>query len=119
MYASTARQFADVNAFLTLAATRHKIPYEELREKPRVQEILNAAREGKVPAYLVSSESTVLGFLDAIMSHMHVSVFVAVHAQTSLKRTRSKSFRTTRQSSPSSPSSREGRTEVRFLRDRR
>ncbi|RPD60225.1 hypothetical protein L226DRAFT_494102 [Lentinus tigrinus ALCF2SS1-7] len=49
--------FADVNAFLTLAATRHKIPYEELREKPRVQEILNAAREGKVPAYLVSNLS--------------------------------------------------------------
>ena len=66
VYASTARQFADVNAFLTLAATRHKIPYEELREKPRVQEILNAAREGKVPAYLVSSESSAPGFLNAI-----------------------------------------------------
>ena len=51
-------QFADVNAFLTLAATRHKIRTEELREKPRVQEILNAAKEGKVPAYLVSSTSS-------------------------------------------------------------
>ncbi|PIL23203.1 hypothetical protein GSI_14512 [Ganoderma sinense ZZ0214-1] len=49
--------FADVNAFLTLAATRHKIRTEELREKPRVQEILNAAKEGKVPAYLVSNLS--------------------------------------------------------------
>ena len=49
------RQFADVNAFLTLAATRHKIRADELREKPRVQEILDAARDGKVPAYLVSS----------------------------------------------------------------
>ncbi|KAI0331780.1 hypothetical protein GY45DRAFT_1321872 [Cubamyces sp. BRFM 1775] len=49
--------FADVNAFLTLAATRHKISMDELREKPRVQEILNAAREGKVPAYLISNLS--------------------------------------------------------------
>ncbi|KAI0760611.1 hypothetical protein C8Q74DRAFT_242298 [Fomes fomentarius] len=49
--------FADVNAFLTLAATRHKIRMEELREKPRVQEILDAAREGKVPVYLVSNLS--------------------------------------------------------------
>ncbi|KAI0690818.1 hypothetical protein C8T65DRAFT_721186 [Cerioporus squamosus] len=49
--------FADVNAFLTLAATRHKIAPEELREKPRLQEILNAARDGKVPAYLVSNLS--------------------------------------------------------------
>lgn len=53
-------QFADVNAFLTLAATRHKIRMEELREKPRVQEILDAAREGKVPVYLVSSEYMIL-----------------------------------------------------------
>ncbi|KAM5543539.1 hypothetical protein V8D89_002790 [Ganoderma adspersum] len=49
--------FADVNAFLTLAATRHKIRTEELREKPRVQEILSAAKEGKVPVYLVSNLS--------------------------------------------------------------
>ncbi|CDO71040.1 hypothetical protein BN946_scf184844.g44 [Trametes cinnabarina] len=46
--------FADVNAFLTLAATRHKISTDELREKLRVQDILKAAREGKVPVYLVS-----------------------------------------------------------------
>ena len=52
-------QFSDVNAFLTLAATRHKITSDELREKPRVQEILNAAKEGKVPVYLVSSKSSV------------------------------------------------------------
>ncbi|KAI0754153.1 hypothetical protein C8Q80DRAFT_1137196 [Daedaleopsis nitida] len=49
--------FADVNAFLTLAATRHKIRSEELRERPRLQEILDAARDGKVPAYLVSNLS--------------------------------------------------------------
>ena len=51
-------QFADVNAFLTLAATRHKFTTEEMREKPRVQEILDAAKDGKVPAYLVSSTSS-------------------------------------------------------------
>ncbi|KAI0628604.1 hypothetical protein C8Q77DRAFT_1162019 [Trametes polyzona] len=49
--------FADVNAFLTLAATRHKIGMDELRDKPRVQEILKAARDGKVPAYLISNLS--------------------------------------------------------------
>ncbi len=56
-------KFADVNAFLTLAATRHRIRTEELREKPRVQEILNAAKEGKVSAYLVSSTSPPSAFL--------------------------------------------------------
>ena len=54
---SRRRQFADVNAFLTLAATRHKIRADELRGKPRVQEILDAARDGKVPAHLVCSTS--------------------------------------------------------------
>ncbi|KAI8974861.1 hypothetical protein BD414DRAFT_176699 [Trametes punicea] len=49
--------FADVNAFLTLAATRHKISTDQLRERPRLQEILKAAREGKVPAHLVSNLS--------------------------------------------------------------
>ncbi|OSD05088.1 hypothetical protein PYCCODRAFT_1443443 [Trametes coccinea BRFM310] len=49
--------FADVNAFLTLAATRHKFSTDELREKLRVQDILKAAREGKVPVYLVSNLS--------------------------------------------------------------
>lgn len=47
-------QFSDVNAFLTLAATRHKLPPEELGEKPK--EILAAAKSGKVPVYLVSSK---------------------------------------------------------------
>ena len=52
-------QFADVNAFLTLAATRHRIRVEEMREKPRLQEILNAAKDGKVPVHLVSSKSSI------------------------------------------------------------
>ncbi|KAI0918330.1 hypothetical protein AcW1_009758 [Taiwanofungus camphoratus] len=49
--------FADVNAFLTFAATRHKLASEELREKPRIQEILAAAKSGHVPVYLVSNLS--------------------------------------------------------------
>jgi hypothetical protein len=49
-------QFADVNAFLTLAATRHTLLPEDLREKPRVNEIVNAARAGRVPVHLVSGE---------------------------------------------------------------
>ncbi|OBZ67663.1 Protein SDS23 [Grifola frondosa] len=49
--------YADVNAFLTLAATRHRISAEELREKPRIREILAAAKAGRVPVYLVSDLS--------------------------------------------------------------
>ncbi|PCH34976.1 hypothetical protein WOLCODRAFT_139671 [Wolfiporia cocos MD-104 SS10] len=49
--------FSDVNAFLTLAATRHKLATEELREKPRLQEILGAARAGRVSVHLVSNLS--------------------------------------------------------------
>ncbi|OSX61284.1 hypothetical protein POSPLADRAFT_1146409 [Postia placenta MAD-698-R-SB12] len=49
--------FSDVNAFLTFAATRHKLASDELREKPRIQEILAAAKEGKVPVHLVSNLS--------------------------------------------------------------
>ncbi|KZT07022.1 CBS-domain-containing protein [Laetiporus sulphureus 93-53] len=49
--------FADVNAFLTLAATRHRLALDELREKPRIREILVAAKAGKVPIDLVSNLS--------------------------------------------------------------
>lgn len=51
----TAVQFSDVNAFLTLAATQHRLASEDLKGKPRVQEILAATKAGKVPVYLVSS----------------------------------------------------------------
>ncbi|KAI0726525.1 hypothetical protein C8Q72DRAFT_845797 [Fomitopsis betulina] len=47
--------FSDVNAFLTLAATRHKLASEDLKGNPRVQEILAAAKAGRVPVYLVSN----------------------------------------------------------------
>jgi hypothetical protein len=44
-----------VNAFLTLAATQHTLTPDELEEHPRAEQILAAARSGKVPVRLVSS----------------------------------------------------------------
>ncbi|KAK0458913.1 uncharacterized protein EV420DRAFT_1541205 [Desarmillaria tabescens] len=49
--------FSDVNAFLTLAATRHTLPPDDSRENRRVQEIVAAARTGHVPVQLVSNLS--------------------------------------------------------------
>ncbi|KAJ7461831.1 hypothetical protein B0H11DRAFT_2056233 [Mycena galericulata] len=49
--------FADVNAFLTLAATRHTLLREDLHENPRVDAIVSAARAGRVPVHLVSNLS--------------------------------------------------------------
>ncbi|EKM58170.1 uncharacterized protein PHACADRAFT_252267 [Phanerochaete carnosa HHB-10118-sp] len=49
--------FPDVNAFLTLAATRHRWSPEELREKPRTDEIIIAAKTGRVPVHLISNLS--------------------------------------------------------------
>jgi CBS domain-containing protein len=48
-------QFADLNAFLTLAATRHTLLREDLLDNPRVDAIVSAARAGRVPIRLVSS----------------------------------------------------------------
>ncbi len=53
----TAVQFADVNAFLTFAATRHTYTPEHLQSHPRVAQILEAAKAGQVPVQLVSSTS--------------------------------------------------------------
>ncbi|KAF7360464.1 hypothetical protein MVEN_00776800 [Mycena venus] len=50
-------QFADVNAFLTLAATRHTLLREDLLDNPRVAAIVSAARAGHVPISLVSNLS--------------------------------------------------------------
>ncbi|KIP07259.1 hypothetical protein PHLGIDRAFT_127793 [Phlebiopsis gigantea 11061_1 CR5-6] len=47
----------DVNAFLTLAATRHRWSPDELRERPRTEEIIAAAKAGRVPVRLVSNLS--------------------------------------------------------------
>ncbi|KIK68590.1 hypothetical protein GYMLUDRAFT_36047 [Collybiopsis luxurians FD-317 M1] len=49
--------FSDVNAFLTLAATKHTFSPEELQEKPHVDDIFTAARSGHVPVSLVSNLS--------------------------------------------------------------
>ncbi|KAI0690806.1 hypothetical protein BC835DRAFT_1362981 [Cytidiella melzeri] len=49
--------YPDVNAFLTLAATRHRWSPEELRGKPRTEEIIAAAKSGRVPVRLVSNLS--------------------------------------------------------------
>ncbi|KAJ7742652.1 hypothetical protein DFH07DRAFT_835941 [Mycena maculata] len=46
--------FADVNAFLTLAATRHALLRDD---NPRVDAIISAARAGHVPVHLVSNLS--------------------------------------------------------------
>ncbi|KAF9239788.1 hypothetical protein BU15DRAFT_46339 [Melanogaster broomeanus] len=49
--------FSDVNAFLTLAATRHTIPPHELKANSRADQIMSAARSGHVPVHLVSNLS--------------------------------------------------------------
>ncbi|KAI0266126.1 hypothetical protein BC834DRAFT_824223 [Gloeopeniophorella convolvens] len=49
--------FADVNAFLTFAATQHTYTPEHLQDHPRVAQILEAARAGRVPVRLVSNLS--------------------------------------------------------------
>ncbi|KAG1823666.1 uncharacterized protein BJ212DRAFT_1444736 [Suillus subaureus] len=49
--------FSDVNAFLTLAATRHTISPAELRANSRADQIMSAAQEGRVPVHLVSNLS--------------------------------------------------------------
>ncbi|KAI0786311.1 hypothetical protein C8Q75DRAFT_808702 [Abortiporus biennis] len=49
--------FSDVNSFLTLAATRHRWTTEELEEKPLIDQIVAAAKSGRVPVHLVSNLS--------------------------------------------------------------
>jgi CBS domain-containing protein len=49
--------YADVNAFLTLAATRHTSLVEDLPGQGRVNEIVAAAKAGRVPVHLVSNLS--------------------------------------------------------------
>lgn len=46
-----------MNAFLTLAATRHTLQSEDLRGNLRVNDIVTAAKAGRVPVHLVSSGS--------------------------------------------------------------
>ncbi|KZV64183.1 hypothetical protein PENSPDRAFT_656775 [Peniophora sp. CONT] len=49
--------FADVNAFLTSAATRHTYTPEYIAENPRVARVLEAAKTGRVPVGIVSNLS--------------------------------------------------------------
>ncbi|KAG7095429.1 hypothetical protein E1B28_006178 [Marasmius oreades] len=49
--------YADVNAFLTLAATKHRFGPENLHDNPRVEDIFKAAKAGDVPVYIVSNLS--------------------------------------------------------------
>ncbi|TFK38026.1 hypothetical protein BDQ12DRAFT_749200 [Crucibulum laeve] len=49
--------FSDVNAFLMVAATRHTLMPEDLRDNPRVDDIVSAAKAGRVPVRLVSNLS--------------------------------------------------------------
>ncbi|KAI0029232.1 hypothetical protein K488DRAFT_88932 [Vararia minispora EC-137] len=49
--------FADVNAFLTFAATRHTYTSEFIDQHPRIAQILDAAKAGRVPVSLVSNLS--------------------------------------------------------------
>jgi len=49
--------YADVNAFLTLAATRHTFFTDDLRSNGKVNEIVAAAKAGRVPVHLVSNLS--------------------------------------------------------------
>ncbi|KAF7763435.1 hypothetical protein Agabi119p4_7972 [Agaricus bisporus var. burnettii] len=49
--------FSDVNAFLTLAATRHTLPPDIIRENARLNRVVEAAKAGKVPVRLVSNFS--------------------------------------------------------------
>jgi len=54
-YQPSATQYSDVNAFLTLAATRRTV--EDFPDDDRANEIIAAARAGRVPVRLVSSGS--------------------------------------------------------------
>lgn len=49
--------YSDVNAFLTLAATRHTYLPDDLRGNARVDNIVAAAKAGRVPVHLVSNLS--------------------------------------------------------------
>ncbi|KAJ2933050.1 hypothetical protein H1R20_g4039, partial [Candolleomyces eurysporus] len=49
--------FSDVNAFLTLAATRHTFSLDDTAPDPRQLKIVEAAKAGRVPVHLVSNLS--------------------------------------------------------------
>uniref|UniRef100_A0A0W0G9N8 CBS domain-containing protein n=1 Tax=Moniliophthora roreri TaxID=221103 RepID=A0A0W0G9N8_MONRR len=79
--------FSDVNAFLTLAATKHTFTPEDLRDKPRVQDIFLAAKAGHVPVHLVSilirSSVPFQGFVGIVSDRRLLSWFESYAAENS------------------------------------
>jgi hypothetical protein len=61
-----------VNAFLTLAATRHTIPPEELQEHSRADDIIRAARAGHVPVQLVCGNSCPLSSIGRAIDGLQI-----------------------------------------------
>ncbi|KAF8438202.1 hypothetical protein L210DRAFT_3622160 [Boletus edulis BED1] len=72
--------FSDVNAFLTLAATRHIIPPHELKANSRADQIMSAARSGHVPVHLVSNLSE-KNFLEILPDEATIVSLLAVFAR--------------------------------------
>lgn len=72
--------FSDVNAFLTLAATRHTIPLEELRANSRADQIMGAARDGRVPVHLVSNLSE-KNYLETLPNNANLVSLLGVFAK--------------------------------------
>ncbi|KIJ15960.1 hypothetical protein PAXINDRAFT_162950 [Paxillus involutus ATCC 200175] len=72
--------FSDVNAFLTLAATRHTIPPHELKANSRADQIMSAARSGRVPVHLVSNLSE-KNFLEVLPYEANVISLLSVFAR--------------------------------------
>lgn len=72
--------FSDVNAFLTLAATRHTIPPHELKANGSADQIMSAARSGHVPVHLVSNLSE-KNFLETAPHDASVVSLLAVFAR--------------------------------------
>ena len=62
-------QFSDVNAFLTLAATRHTLSPEVIESNERLHRIVEAAKAGRVDVRLVS------GKLSLNLSHPYSSLY--------------------------------------------
>ncbi|KAG2105745.1 uncharacterized protein F5147DRAFT_579324 [Suillus discolor] len=72
--------FSDVNAFLTLAATRHTISLAELRANSRADQIMSAAREGRVPVHLVSNLSE-KNYLETLPNNANLISLLGVFAK--------------------------------------
>jgi hypothetical protein len=66
-----------VNAFLTFAATQHTYTPEHLQGRPRVAQILEAAKAGHVPVRLVSSTSTVTVTIRSVADRPYVRLLLS------------------------------------------